>query len=559
MARHGHDKEDGWSLYAKTNIAGISPEEQLDVYERKVDWSEVKQMRSDVEIDFGPEEAFQNVLSSRFEKAHPNVQVSEDEAHVLKEGFYNLFRNVDESGVVILVLRNVPFPWPLSWRYVLLVQDYVQVHEDEVSWFYTYFHDVEHSYFNAREGFVRASMKFSGFVCVPIANTKAKTRLTWLLNMDIRGLVPSRFAQNGLLKLMYLPAFRKIEWEQGDSADDDWLRKDYERYAKDSDNSFCKDDTGHSLTSSMPSLDLDDCLIDEFKDKTIEDQRGFFEERMMEMAREGHSDEDGWLYKGMTNAKGIQPEAQVAVYERDVKWSRVKQLRSTIETTYSCKEVFDFLLTSMRWKTLSRHSKNLDSVASKAISGDSHVLFRRQHQDGIVGIFYKEIPFPWPFTSRYVFIVQDYCQRQAESGSMFFFCYNHDVEHPHFSERQGFQRARMKFQGMVGVPCDTRKATKLTWLVNIDFCGLVPTMAMHSGLKTWMFYPRKVELEMEEERGASQVQERLKAVLAQLKSKEAEIEEKDKQLAKMCKELEKKGKELEMKEKELMGLRKSLP
>ena len=81
---------------------------------------------------------------------------------------------------------------------------------------------------------------------------------------------------------------------------------------------------------------------------------------------------------------------------------------------------------------------------------------------------------------------------------MFFFCYNHDVEHHYFSSREGFQRATMKFQGMVGVTT-VHNTTRLTWLVNLDLGGLVPTRSGENGLLGTMIYPRQLVIDVKKQ------------------------------------------------------------
>ena len=64
MARSGHDREDGWTFYCKTNIEGSNEEEQLDVYQRQVDWSLSKQLRTVVKVDdLSPEEIFDSIVT----------------------------------------------------------------------------------------------------------------------------------------------------------------------------------------------------------------------------------------------------------------------------------------------------------------------------------------------------------------------------------------------------------------------------------------------------------------------------------------------------------------
>ena len=102
-------------------------------------------------------------------------------------------------------LTRIPSCRPLSDRDVLFVQDFVRVISNDGGdasdrWFYTYSHSVEHPYFASRPGFVRANVKYQGLVGV--LGDGGKTRLTWMVNFDFGGLVPSSFASSFLLFAM---------------------------------------------------------------------------------------------------------------------------------------------------------------------------------------------------------------------------------------------------------------------------------------------------------------------------------------------------------------------
>ena len=98
-----------------------------------------------------------------------------------------------------------------------------------------------------------------------------------------------------------------------------------------------------------------------------------------------------------------------------------------------------------------------------------------------------------PLTDRDVFVVQHYVRVTSDndggtSDRTWFYTYNHDVDHHYFAPRSGFVRAKMKYQGMVGVLGDRGKA-RLTWLVNLDFGGAVPTSFMNAMIVNLMIYP----------------------------------------------------------------------
>lgn len=123
---------------------------------------------------------------------------------------------------------------------------------------------------------------------------------------------------------------------------------------------------------------------------------------------------------------------------------------------------------------------------------DDAVLWRLD--SGITKSLYTNPPRPHrPLTNRDLFIVQDYVRiksdnTQGPSDETWFYTYNHDVDHPYFAPRSGFVRAKMKYQGMVGVSGGGGK-TQLTWVVNMDFGGSVPTSFMNATIVNLMAFP----------------------------------------------------------------------
>ena len=95
---------------------------------------------------------------------------------------------------------------PLTDRDIFVVQDYVRIlgSDNGNRWFFTYNHDVDHPYFAPGTGFVRVKVKYQGMVGVK--DDEGKTRLTWLVNMDLGGNIPFSFGTGLLVGLMTLPA-----------------------------------------------------------------------------------------------------------------------------------------------------------------------------------------------------------------------------------------------------------------------------------------------------------------------------------------------------------------
>ncbi len=203
-----------------------------------------------------------------------------------------------------------------------------------------------------------------------------------------------------------------------------------------------------------------------------------------------------------------------------------------------------------------------------------------------------------PLTNRDIFIVQDYVRVTSDNDGgtndeTWFYTYNHDVDHPYFAPRSGFVRGKMNYQGMVAVLGDGGK-TRLTWLVNMDFGGAVPTSFMNAMIVNLMIFPvsvvertiehlqekkgnvtavtSRVDLEDLTSSGAKQGKRDgvavelelrdLKAKLARIKVENEDLRRMDgkrqSELAGKDEELRRKDGELEKKDKQIMELRKRL-
>ena len=136
-------------------------------------------------------------------------------------------------------------------------------------------------------------------------------RLTWLVNTDPGGSVPTVFFKKALVNMMFFPRAKIIEIEQGltvslasNSGQDGNSRtrsrlRSRKRHGLDTTDQGTTDDKDKkgavlSVDELVRGLSMKDCLVADFKDKTIEQQRDFFRKEMVEMAREGHDDVDGW-------------------------------------------------------------------------------------------------------------------------------------------------------------------------------------------------------------------------------------------------------------------------
>ena len=253
--------------------------------------------------------------------------------------------------------------------------------------------------------------------------------------------------------------------------------------------------------AGMPTdLTLDDCIINKSRDKTIEGQRVYFSEKMRRMARHGFDDEDGWEFYCKTSTHSVRDENQLDVYARKVVWSSAHQLRSAIETDLSIQTMFDSVQRGwIRHDTEDSFAKLHGAGAQKSVFDRVFYPFIEKGRNSFFqsALQYCVLKFPWPLSERDYFIVQDYDKALDDLGDPYFVFYNHSVEHPYFAPRQGFVRAIVRYQGLVGVSIHTSKArgqgavaqTRLTWLFNCDFGGNVPSSFILSAVCDYMIIP----------------------------------------------------------------------
>ena len=166
-------------------------------------------------------------------------------------------------------------------------------------------------------------------------SVEKNTRLTWLVNSDFGGSIPSVFAISILSGMMAYPV-RVVETAKQ-------LKLGVTESVATGDRE--KGNEADPFVANMPkNLTLENCLVDKGKYSTLEDQRAHFRERMLGMASEIENEANGWTLLGKTQMEGLSPEQQLDVYEKKVEWSEVNQLRSVVETDLSCDHIFDYLL-----------------------------------------------------------------------------------------------------------------------------------------------------------------------------------------------------------------------
>ena len=125
-----------------------------------------------------------------------------------------VFSQKTESMYLRMCYGVIRLPWPLTSRDLSYVSSY-QFKEDgsrneneterrgggRIFVGYTYSSDI----IPERPGFVRAQVKYQGYVVSPVEASSTSCTITWLANLHFGGQVPTMFVKQGLLRLMALP------------------------------------------------------------------------------------------------------------------------------------------------------------------------------------------------------------------------------------------------------------------------------------------------------------------------------------------------------------------
>ena len=378
------------------------------------------------------------------------VKVKNTKAAV--RNFHYVFLRVAKDLFTGIQYRVLKFPWPLSSRDALFVVECVLCDPGKRQWFCMYSQSLEHSLCEPRDGFVRAKVNWQGFVGEQ--RSGGGSRLTWLSNWELGVTLPGPFVMSVFASTMTYP-LRKVRGAEA--------RHGVDAPSKET-------PAVVTLEKTMPEdLTIQDCIIDRAKHKTIEEQRVFFQKKMMGMAREGFDEEDGWAFMAKTHLSGLPLSKQLDVFSRTVPWSKQRQMRSVETTSFATDEVFDELLVTFTGTFDDGHiHRALPNEQAALIKSTTRHPFVLVSDDSATSLMCKDVPFPWPFTPRYIFVVQDYVRVQLGSGGTTFFTYNHDIELGRgslsFSARKGFVRSSVRYQGLVGVPLPPSQRPRRTRL-----------------------------------------------------------------------------------------------
>ena len=104
----------GFNYYRMSNFKGVPAQEQVEIYERIVDWSSSKQMRTDYDTDLSVEEVFRFLMKTFQEETMARAASKQTSAAVKKalRKKHTLFSHYEALSAVELQYRTVTLPWP---------------------------------------------------------------------------------------------------------------------------------------------------------------------------------------------------------------------------------------------------------------------------------------------------------------------------------------------------------------------------------------------------------------------------------------------------------------
>ena len=295
------------------------------------------------------------------------------------------------------------------------------------------------------------------------------TKMMWVIKIHYefsQGLLPTKFA-SGSLAISAEAKVKCIEVLQSSNGTTSKIWNEDEVDPTNADRS--SDPQTHEVKRHWPSpqeFTISECIIDKAKYSTIEEQRDDISKQLLMMARTGHDEEDGWEHWAEAEVPADPTMTGISVYEREVDWSPVEQLRSSLETKFTVEIIFEYLVAAQLLNTsMVRKAGIVEKLgvneADDAIT--EYCLFAHKSEDrsNVTKLMYQEISFPWyvphvnvdlleivfskrrthkncleinfcrgrPLSPRDVFIVQDYVLKKKGKENSWFFTLNHDVSH----------------------------------------------------------------------------------------------------------------------------------
>ena len=110
-----HPDDSAWTFYDKTAQPGVKAEDQLDVYEREVDWSNASQLRTAVETGFTIENIFESLVGNFAKETGFEKSYADESTRALNKAdasSHFVFVAKAVHSITALNYREIHFPWP---------------------------------------------------------------------------------------------------------------------------------------------------------------------------------------------------------------------------------------------------------------------------------------------------------------------------------------------------------------------------------------------------------------------------------------------------------------
>ena len=308
-----------------------------------------------------------------------------------------------------LSYRRMPLPWPLSDRDILFLTG-MRVYEEgtKEEKFASYALSIEASEVPKLPSVVRIQGVEAAYFCALAEESDSSSIFYYTLNMNFGGMVPAHISNFAICTIVRFPQNLRVSFEEKDkemqrsaTSRGQW-RSSTETSAASSREVELQREVKHlrkrlsaaKVTGVLgiangTDLTLQACLVAEFKDKTIKEQRTFFRQEMRRMARSTGGD---WTFYGRTKAKDVADSRQVDVYARGgVSWSKSKQLRATVEINSTPADVFQHFMDTLENKYNAIEKGAATEFQSEAMASPVNIIPVVREAGSATSVIIREI------------------------------------------------------------------------------------------------------------------------------------------------------------------------
>ena len=392
---------------------------RTELYSKTEDWTTTPTMMDKVVIGARPAAIYLHLTEQRNHKEKKSI-FDKHAGKIVTERINSrdtttsveLAKFVDSTGCRWdLTYRQMPLPWPLSDRDIVF-QTAMRVYGEGTSeeHFAAYACSVDILKLPEISGVVRVKDTEACYWCSLAREDDGRQSTSssifyYSLNMDFGGIVPAHMSNFAIRTIVKFPRkLRKsieeeLERSRPVASDEDGRRGfgpdsvgELQRENSELRQRLKKETLRNTLGDAEGDFTLADCLVAQFKDRTIEEQRKYFLSELRKMSRST----DGWSFYGTTMAHGVAQKKQLDVYARKVSWSEAMQLRAVLEANFAVDDVFQHLLDTHDDRTNMLVKGASTDIQKNALQQKSFVFPVVRERESATSLIIRELEMPWP-------------------------------------------------------------------------------------------------------------------------------------------------------------------